>query len=112
MNLFATILGAAMTLTTCSAPVENLPVAERVQEETTTTTLAPPPENECEGFRAVLMQFYDPATLPCNPNGDQVLVSVIDDDPGSIQEETCQHKGGQVLYDPAVDRFYCIDIDY
>ena len=58
------------------------------------------------------MQFYDPESLTCNPDGSQILVTTIDDDPGPTQTEICDHSGGQVLYDPAVDRFYCIDIDY
>jgi len=66
----------------------------------------------CPAFQAVLMQYWDPETLTCNPDGNQILVTTIDDDPGPTQQELCDHAGGQVLYDPDTDRFYCVDIDY
>ena len=66
----------------------------------------------CPPGQAVLMEFYDAESLTCNPDGSQILVTTIDDDPGSIQQERCDHSGGQVLYDPYTDRFYCVDIDY
>lgn len=58
------------------------------------------------------MHQYDPLTLPCNPDGRQILVTTIDDDPGTVQEQRCNDSGGQLLYIPHTDTFLCIDIDY
>ena len=67
---------------------------------------------ECPADRAVLMQQWDPNTLPGNPDGTQILVTTIDDDPSGGAEANCQDAGGQLLYLPATDTFLCLNIDY
>ena len=68
------------------------------------------PDIACPDHRVVLMTNYDSSTLPCNPDGSQILASTIDDDPAAFDE--CDHSGGQILYDAPIDRFYCISLDY
>lgn len=68
------------------------------------------PNIECPAFQVVLMTNWDTATLPCNPDGNQILATTIDDDQADFDE--CDHSGGQILHDPAIDRFYCISLDY
>lgn len=93
------IAGGLLTLSTLACPAPQ-------------PTQLDHPDTPCPPHRAVLMHYYDSSTLTCDPDGSQILVTTIDDDPGPNQEILCNNSGGQVLYDPTNDRFYCIDIDY
>lgn len=100
INTTHAIAGGLLTLSSLACPTPTEP------------TLPDRLNTPCPAGQAVLMHFYDPESLTCNPDGSQILVTTIDDDPGPIQQERCDHSGGQVLYLPATDTFLCIDIDY
>lgn len=66
------------------------------------------PADDCTGRVILLASPSSPTN--CNLTPPQVLASRLDDDPTAWAE--CDHAGGAIMHDPAIDRFYCIDMDY
>ena len=102
-------LTLALALASAAPSVAHTPPTP--QTEGPTTTLAssptPAPKPPCPG--QIVLIGMD-GRLDCDVTPPQLLAIVLDDTPTT--QTDCDDMGGRVLYDPAIDRFYCIGIDY
>lgn len=70
--------------------------------------LPPHQQPVCQG-RVILLPNID-APTNCDLTRPQVLAAILDDD--QADWDACDHAGGAILHDAAIDRFYCINLDY
>ncbi len=86
----------------------NIPITNGLQAPTALTE-SPTEMPDCPNDQVFLLDHItDPTNCDLNP--PTILAAILDDDPAAFQ--LCLDYGGQTMHDPAIDRFYCIDLDY